>query len=98
MENKIIVFSRQGCKYCDNAKNFLNELQLPFNEIKLKPSDKNYECKRDQLFHYYKHYSYPVIVINNELVGGYSDLVKAYDTLKLHKMCNKIGLELSFDL
>lgn len=97
MENKIIVFSRLGCKYCDNAKKFLKNLQLPFHEIKIN-DDKNYEYKRDHLFHYYQHHSYPVIVINNELLGGYSDLVNAYDTLKLHDMCSKIGLELPFDL
>jgi glutaredoxin len=94
MENKIVVFSRLGCKYCENTRKFLNTLQLPFNEIKLKPDDKNYEYKRDQLFHYYHHNSFPVIVINNQLLGGYSDLIKAHSTSKLHDMCSKIGLKL----
>ena len=43
MENKIIVFSRLGCKYCDNAKKFLKNLQLPFHEIKINHDDKNYQ-------------------------------------------------------
>ena len=60
----------------------------------MKPDDKNYEYKRDQLFHYYNHHSFPVIVINNQLLGGYSDLIKAHSTSKLHDMCSKIGLEL----
>lgn len=97
MENKIIVFSRPGCKYCDKTRSVLNTLQLPFNEIKLNPGDKNYENKRDQLFQYYHHSSYPIIVINNELVGGYSDLIRARDTLKLHDMCMKIGIKLPVD-
>lgn len=97
MENKVIVFSRPGCKYCDNTRVFLNTLDIPFNEIKLNPNDKNYETKRDQLFNYYHHHSYPIIVIDNQLLGGYSDLVNAYDTLKLHDMCSKIGIEVPFD-
>ncbi|MEY3334059.1 MAG: hypothetical protein RLZZ176_2362, partial [Cyanobacteriota bacterium] len=44
------------------------------------------------------HRSYPIIVIDNQLLGGYTELLHAYDTLKLHKMCQKIGLYLPFDL
>ena len=97
MENKIVMFSKPGCKYCENARSFLNTLQLQYKEIKLKPDEKNYEKKRDQLFNYYNHHSYPIIVINNEFVGGYYDLVRSYDTLKLHNMCSKIGIDLQCD-
>ena len=43
MENKIVMFSKPGCKYCENARSFLNTLQLQYKEIKLKPDEKNYE-------------------------------------------------------
>jgi glutaredoxin len=45
MENKIVMFSKPGCKYCENARSFLNTLQLQYKEIKLKPDEKNYEKK-----------------------------------------------------
>lgn len=96
MDNKIVVFSKPGCPYCAKAKTFLNLRNLPFTEISLNPNENNYEYKRDRLFHNYNHKSYPVIVINNQLLGGYSELIKSYDTQKLHKICNDIGLCLPY--
>jgi glutaredoxin len=97
MDNKIVVFTKPGCPYCKDAKSLLSSLRLPFEEITLNPSDPNYEYKRNRLFNYYNHRSYPIIVIDNKLIGGYSELVRAYDTLKLHEMCAKIGLHIPFD-
>ena len=97
MDNKIVVFTKPGCPYCANAKEFLDKLYLPYSEITLKPSEPNYEYKRDRLFNHYNHRSYPIIVIDNKLIGGYSELLRAYDTLKLHKMCHDINLPLSYD-
>lgn len=98
MDNKIVVFSKPGCPYCSNAKEFLNKLNLPYSEVSLNPNESNYEYKRDRLFNHYNHRSYPIIVIDNQLLGGYSELIRAYDTLKLHKMCQTIGLYLPYDL
>lgn len=97
MDNQIVIFSKPGCPYCHKAKTFLNTLRLPFKEIALNPSDADYTYKRDRLFNHYNHRSYPIIVINNQLVGGYSELVHSYDTLRLHKLCSQIGLQLPFD-
>ena len=97
MDNKIVVFTKPGCPYCAKAKTLFNTLRLPFTEISLNPSDSNYESKRNRLFNYYGHRSYPLIVIDNKVLGGYSELVQAYNTLKLHKMCHRIGLNLPFD-
>lgn len=98
MDNKIIVFSKPGCPYCIKAKTFLNRLRLPYTDISLNPEDQNYEYKKNRLFNHYNHRSYPIIVIDNQLLGGYTELMHAYETLKLHKMCQKIGLYLPFDL
>ncbi len=97
MDNKIVIFSKSGCPYCHKAKTFLDSLRLPYREIQLTPSDFNYEDKRDRLFNYYKHRSYPIIVIDNVLVGGYTELINAYDNLKLHELCARIGIHLPFD-
>jgi glutaredoxin 3 len=97
MDNKIVIFSKPGCPYCAKAKTFLTSFNLPFTEISLNPNENNYEYKRDRLFNHYNHKSYPVIVIDNQLLGGYSELIHAYDTLKLHKLCRDIGLYLPYD-
>jgi glutaredoxin len=97
MDNKIVVFSKPGCPYCAKAKTFLNSRNLPFTEIALNPNEINYEYKRDRLFNYYNHKSYPLIVIDNKLLGGYSELINAYNSLELHKMCHNIDLYLPYD-
>jgi glutaredoxin 3 len=97
MDNKIVVFSKPGCPYCSKTKLMLNSLNLPFTEISLNPNENNYESKRVRLFNYYNHKSYPVIVIDNKLLGGYTELVQAYDTAKLHKICHDIGIYLPID-
>lgn len=88
----IIVYSKPGCPYCQSAKTLLHSLHLPFSEIQLNPLDSDYSQKRDTLFKHFKHYSYPIILVGNKLVGGYSELVHSYDTLKLHSLCADIGL------
>ena len=95
--SKIIIYSKPGCPYCKKAKNALQHLKLPYKEISLNPEDADYINRRDALFQYYNHNSYPIIIIGDKVVGGYTELVNAYETLKLHKMCRDIGLYLSID-
>jgi glutaredoxin len=97
MTNSILIFTKIGCPYCKKAKDFFNSLNLPYQETILDPNDPNYVSKRDNLFNNTGHRSYPIIYIGNQFVGGYSELVHSYNTLKLHKMCANIGLHVPFD-
>lgn len=97
MRSSILIFSKIGCPYCKKAKDLLNNLNLPYQETVLNTNDPNYISKRDQLFNNAGHRSYPIIYIGNQFVGGYSELVHSYNTLKLHKMCANIGLHIPFD-
>ena len=95
--SQIIVYSKPGCPYCKKAKNALDYLNLPYKQIVLNPDDTDYINRRDALFQYYNHRSYPIIVIGEKLLGGYNELVHAYETLKLHRMCADIGLHIPID-
>jgi glutaredoxin len=97
MSNQITVYSKVGCPFCIKTKDFFDNLNVPFKEIKLDPNDPNYTSKRDYLFNQSKHRSFPVIFIGNQLLGGFSDLEKAYDTLKLHKLCADINIYIPYD-
>ncbi len=97
MKECITVYSKPGCPYCAKAKSMLTSLNLPFNEIQLNPSIPDYLQKRDALFNHYLHKSYPIILVGKKLIGGYSELVHSYDTLRLHKLCSNIGLQIPFD-
>lgn len=93
----IVVYSKPGCPFCQRAKLMLNNLNLPFEEVLLVPEDPDYVEKRDALFNHFNHRSYPIILVGDKLVGGYTELVHSYDTLRLHKLCSKIGLHVPFD-
>lgn len=93
----MIVYSKDGCGYCVQAKKFLNEHSIPFTEIKLESTDINYADKRDCLFDTFGHRSFPVILIGNALIGGYTELIHSHDTLQLHKLCQDIGISLNYD-
>jgi glutaredoxin len=97
MDNKIVVISRPDCKYCSLTKDFFSDLGVEITEINLNPDEVNYRKKRNELFKFYNHNSYPIIVIDNKLLGGYNELIYAYDTLKLHDMCIKINIEIPYD-
>lgn len=97
MDNKIVIFSKLGCLYCARTRTFFKSLNLQYTEINLNPNDNNYEYKKDRLFKYYNHNSYPIIVIDNKLIGGHSELLRSYDSHKLHKICNDINLFVPFD-
>ena len=92
MTKQIVVYSKLGCPFCIKTKNFFDKLNVPFKEIKLDPDDPYYTSKRDYLFHNSKHRSFPIIFIGSTLLGGFSDLENAYDTLKLHKLCTDINI------
>ena len=93
----VIIYSKPGCSYCDKAKIMMKEIQLPYEEVVLKPEDADYTQKRDNLFSQYNHKSYPIIIVGGIFVGGYSELVHSYDTLKLHSLCADIGIDIPFE-
>lgn len=74
---KIVMYTKVGCPYCENAKTLLSRLNLPFSEKSLDPRNENYNKDKLKIFNYFNHHSFPVIVINNKLLGGYSELQNA---------------------
>lgn len=97
MKDSITIYSKPGCPYCIKAKTMLAGLNLKYKEIQLNPNDPDYVQKRDTLFNYYSHRSYPIILVGKNLIGGYSELVHSYDTLRFHKLCSDIGIHVPFD-
>ena len=97
MINSILIYSKPECSYCQKAKDFFKQLNLPYQETIMDPSDPKYINKRDNLFNNTGHHSYPIIFIGDHLLGGYTELVHSYDTLSLHEMCSNIGLYIPFD-
>lgn len=88
----IIVLSKSGCPYCQNARTLLKAFDLPFNETIVDMTQKH------KLFNQYKVNSFPIIIIGNTLIGGYSDLVVSYNNSTLQKICSNAGLNLKYTI
>jgi len=69
---QIDVYSKEKCIYCEMTKVTLNEMKIPFTEHKL-----DVDFTRDQILQMFPTQStYPYIVIDNKLIGGYTDLTE----------------------
>ncbi|MBY0517564.1 MAG: glutaredoxin 3 [Bacteriovoracaceae bacterium] len=75
----IIIYSKDHCPYCTNAKNLLTKLGLPFKEIDLT----NDVEKLKELVEKTKHRTVPQIFINSKFIGGFDSLVKIHEAGEL---------------
>ena len=79
---KITIYSKIPCPYCVAAKNFLIGKNIPFEEIDLTGrQDEIDKIKQETGWR-----TVPIILINGNLVGGYTDLKALDDEGKLEAM------------
>lgn len=71
---KIVMYSKDYCPYCDRARSFFENRQIDFTEIDL--SGREDEIQRIKNETGWR--TVPIILINDQLIGGYTDL-KALD-------------------
>jgi GrxC family glutaredoxin len=72
MSHKVQIYSKFPCPYCIRAKEFFNSKNIAFEEIDLTG---NYD-EIDKLKERTGHRTFPQIFINDQFVGGYSDLME----------------------
>ncbi len=68
---KVIVYSSTQCPYCVMAKQLLDKKGVKFEEILIDRDSK----KREEMMKKSRQRTVPQIFINEESVGGYTDLV-----------------------
>ena len=73
MTNKIVVYSKNNCVYCTKAKNLLPRLGLVYTERKLEDFE-SVDALQEAIGK--KVRSMPQIVIDDEIVGGYNQLIE----------------------
>lgn len=70
-----IIYSKEGCPYCKNAKELLKKNRKTFKEIKV--TDKNITQIYSKIDKKTKNYRYfPIIFKKNKFIGGFEDLKK----------------------
>ena len=67
---KIIIYSKDYCPYCKNAKRLLDNKNQTYSEINLEDKPEEFEALKAKT----GMRTVPQIFINDVLVGGYSDL------------------------
>lgn len=68
--SKVLIYTKSYCPYCDRAKALLNRKGASYEEISVEGDEKIYtELKQKTGL-----MTVPQIFINDELIGGYTDL------------------------
>lgn len=70
MKTAAVIWSKQNCKFCEQAKNLLKQQGIPFEE---KTIGKGY-TKEDLLKAVPTARTVPQIFLNEEYVGGFTEL------------------------
>ena len=71
MNKRIVIYTKPDCSYCVDAKSLLKNNNIPFEE---KVLDLNF-TREYLLEEYPSAKTFPVIVINEKYIGGYTELV-----------------------
>jgi len=87
------IYSKDGCKFCTLAKEFMKEQEIPFEETKLDPESEGYAAERQRLIDAANgHKTFPWIFVGEEFIGGFSELQIAFNTQKLHRLLAAVGV------
>lgn len=81
----ITIYSSEGCPFCLKAKSFLTERGIPFEEMEARPGSNAWKDMQEKT----GSSSLPQILIRDEPIGGYSDLVNLEATGELNQ---RLGL------
>lgn len=95
--NRITVFSKPECPFCDKAKMFFEENNIPFEVVDLDPSNVTYEVQKEWLKSSTGQNTFPFIYVGTTFLGGFTELLRAHRTNALHTMCEKIGIKINYD-
>ena len=82
--NKVQIYTSSNCPYCIRAKQLLDSKGVEYDEVNL---DNNPEQKLEAM---QKHNwrTVPIILIGDELIGGYDQLVSLERANKLDELLN----------
>jgi glutaredoxin 3 len=79
---KVVIYTKSSCPFCVRAKNLLSQKGVPFEEIYMDDRPEEYVKLKERT----GMMTVPQIFINDELVGGYTDLAALDQDSKLDAM------------
>ncbi|XP_026756227.1 uncharacterized protein LOC113516075 [Galleria mellonella] len=84
-QDKVVVFSKSYCPYCNLAKDVFNKVKQPIKVYELDQRDDG-NVIQDNLQQITGFRTVPQVFINGNCVGGGSDVQKLYSSGKLEPM------------
>lgn len=79
MNPKIVIYTTKNCPYCVRAKSYFSQHSLAYSEIDLT----NQYDEIDRLKQQTGHRTIPLIFINDQFIGGYSDMMEKIESGEL---------------
>ena len=79
---KIIIYGTTWCPSCVSAKRFFDEMNLNYDEINIEKEN----ISREQLAEITGGHTVPQIVINDQCIGGFSELLSVNQSGKLKEI------------
>ena len=72
--DKIVIYSADWCPSCVSAKRFLEEKNIPYEEVNIDSQG----ISRNRLVELTGRLAIPTIVVNEKVIGGYTEFTKLY--------------------
>jgi glutaredoxin 3 len=88
---KVFIVSMLKCPYCVKAKALLTDLEVKFDYIEYE----NFKDNEELVDAFEKHSgidTYPKVYIGTKCVGGFTDLNKLYQNMKLFEILKEEGI------
>ena len=72
--DKIVIYSADWFPSCVSSKRFLEEKNIPYEEVNIDSQG----ISRNRLVELTGRLAIPTIVVNEKVIGGYTELTKLY--------------------
>lgn len=79
---KIIIYSAEYCPYCVLAKQFFQQKNIPFTEIRVDLDP----AKKEEMINLTHRRTIPQIIIEDQPIGGYDDLITLHNSGNLDNL------------
>ena len=81
---KVTIYTKDYCPYCVHAKSFFKEHGISYNEVKLEENEAEIRKLQQDL----SWRTLPMIMINDQMIGGYTDMKSLHASGELMKRIN----------
>lgn len=79
---KVTLYTKPSCGYCMRAKSFLDDMKVPYSEVDVS----NDRSKHEELMDQTGSRTVPYIFINEDYIGGFTDMLKMAEEGTFEKM------------